>query len=447
MKIRNVSRYAVTVFVAGVLFAGCNSGASQSGLIPTGAMQQALSTVQSVPNAGVPKSVKQYYVAKLGSLGGNFSNANAVNDRSWVVGPASLRGNKVQHAVLWRVGQPTDLGTLGGPNSTVAGFDHNTRGVIEGSSETSPTDPYTEQWCFQGSTHLCQGFRWRNGGMTPLPTLGGNNGVAFDVNNRGQGIGVAETSTQDPSCQAPQVFDYYGVIWQPNGKVIVLPPYAGDTTSHAISINQKGQIVGASGLCAGVAGTDAPPSSVHAVLWQNGSAIDLGSLGGTQGNVGNDINNHGQVVGVSSTPGNQTGHAFFWQNGVMTDLETLPGDVWSYAYGINDKGQIVGVSCNANFAYCRGFIWQNGTMTDLNLLVPPNPKVDLMYGGDINDSGQIVSAALDLKTGKQTAVLLIPGKKAAVTPTNSYAPKIALPAGMRMQLKSPWGMGRLFEKP
>ena len=86
-------------------------------------------------------------------------------------------------------------------------------------------------------------------------------------------------------------------------------------------------------------------------------------------------------------------------------------------------------------------------MTDLNLLVPPNSKMDLYYGGDINDSGQIASAAYDLKTGHQVAVLLIPGKKAAVTGTDSYAPKTALPESMRMQLKRSWGMGRLFEKP
>ncbi|HEY2473811.1 MAG TPA: hypothetical protein VGI19_03325 [Candidatus Cybelea sp.] len=432
MKIRNASRYAVTVFVAGMLLAGCNSGASQSGFTPT----------RNVPNAGVQKSVTHYYVVKLGTLGGNFSNANAVNDRSWVVGPALLRGNRVQHGALWRAGQKTDLGTLGGPNSSVAGFDHNTRGVISGISETSPTDPNGEQWCGSGSSHLCLAFRWRNGVMTPLSTLGGNNSVGFDVNNRDQVLGYAETSTQDLTCQAPQVFDYYGVIWQPNGKAVVLHPYSGDVISAAISFNQQGQAVGASGLCY----WDQPQAAIHAVLWQNGSAIDLGNLGGSQGNVGNDINNRGQIVGASDIAGDQTQHAFLWQNGVMSDLGTLPGDVWSYAFGINDKGQIVGESCDAGFDHCRGFIWQNRSMTDLNLLVPPNSKTYLYYGGDINDRGEIASAAVDVKTGSQVAVLLIPGKSAAVTRTDSYAPKIALPERMQMQ-KRPWGMGRRFERP
>jgi probable HAF family extracellular repeat protein len=445
MKIRNATEYAVTVFVAGALLAGCNSGASQPGFAPTGAAQQDQSAVQSAPNAGTLKSVMHYNVVRLGALGGNFSNANAVNNRSWVVGPASLPGNSAVHGALWNAGNKTDLRTLGGPNSTVSGFDHNTRGVISGSSETSPTDPYGEQWCGFGSSHLCGAFRWRNGAMTPLSTLGGNNSVSQDVNNRDQVLGSAETGTQDPSCQAPQVFDYYGVIWQPNGKVVVLRPYSGDVISGAISINQHGQVVGSSGLCY----WDQPQASIHAVLWQNGSAIDLGNLGGTQGNVGNDINDHGQIVGGSGVPGNQTDHAFLWQKGVgMKDLGTLPGDAWSFAFGINNKGQVVGQSCNAGFYHCRGFIWQNGSMTDLNLLVPPRSKTYLYYGGDINDRGQIASAAVDVNNfNHQVAVLLVPGKKGAVTRTDSYAPKITLPESVRMQLKRTWGMGHPFEKP
>ncbi len=426
--------------VAIALLSACSSGASQdsNSTLPSSSFSRGeVSIARPAQSAGVQKVVTHYYVVKLGTLGGNFSNANAVNNRSWVVGPASLRGNKVLHGALWQVGHKTDLGTLGGPNSTIAGFDHNTRGVIPGISETSQTDPYAENWCGFGTSHLCLGFRWRNGVMTPLPTLGGNNSVAFDANNRGQIIGYTETSTQDPSCHAPQVFDYYAVIWEPNGTTVALPPYSGDIISAAISINQNGQVVGASGLCY----FDVPQVAIHAVLWQTGSAIDLGNLGGSEGNVGNDINNRGQIVGGSDLPGDQTQHAFLWQNGVMSDLGTLPGDVFSFAYGINDKGQVVGESCPVS-GDCRGFIWQNGTMTDLNLLVPPNLKMDLYYGGDINDSGQIASAAYDLKTGHQVAVLLIPGKKAAVTGTDSHAPKTTLPESMQMQQKRSWGMLR-----
>ena len=79
--------------------------------------------------------------------------------------------------------------------------------------------------------------------MTALPTLGGNNDNTNDLNKRGQMVGAAETSTQDPRCTPPHVLDYLGVIWQPNGKIITLPPYAGDMVSYAYTITQSGMDV------------------------------------------------------------------------------------------------------------------------------------------------------------------------------------------------------------
>src|SRR5215469_12159305 len=85
MKIRNATKCATTVVVAGILLVGCNSGASQTGFAPTGAMQQPQSTVQRVSNAGVPKSVTgksarsapQYVLVDLGTFGGPTSAINA----------------------------------------------------------------------------------------------------------------------------------------------------------------------------------------------------------------------------------------------------------------------------------------------------------------------------------------------------------------------------------
>ena len=118
----------------------------------------------------------------------------------------------------------------------------------------------------------------------------------------------------------------------------------------------------------------------------------------------------------------------------MSDLGTLPGDTNSYADGINDKGQVVGESCNASS--CRGFIWQNGSMTDLNLLVSPNKNLYVLFGGDINNAGHISGAALDRK-GLERAVVLVPGKKAAVLPTGVSAPKFATQQSLRIQLRNP----------
>jgi probable HAF family extracellular repeat protein len=349
----------------------------------------------------------KYELVILRGLGGNFTEGNGVNDRNWIAGFASLRGNSAIHAVLWRGGRKLDLGTLGGPNSAIDLPLKGDRGQIPGFSETSQADPYVENFCnfpaAYNPKHLCRGFRWQNGVMTPLPTLGGKNGEATGVNNHRQIVGFAETGTQDPSCIAPQVFDFEGAIWRPDGTKVALPPYAGDAISGAFSINDKGQVVGTSGTC----GPQSPGIAVHAVLWQDGSTIDLGNLGGSVFNVAAAINNHDQIVGFSGVAGSATFHAFLWRKGKMRDLGTLPGDVVSLANSVNDQGQIVGFSIDAS-GNNRAFIWENGSMTDLNRLVSPNSQLHLMIANDINDQGWIVGDALDSKTGNTVAYLLIP---------------------------------------
>jgi probable HAF family extracellular repeat protein len=52
--------------------------------------------------------------------------------------------------------------------------------------------------------------------------------------------------------------------------VRALAAFPGGTWSQALAINNRGQIVGASGSASGVS---------HAVLWENGSIIDLDPTG------------------------------------------------------------------------------------------------------------------------------------------------------------------------
>jgi probable HAF family extracellular repeat protein len=420
--------------VSAALLSGCGgNGAAPLSSVPEGGpgVLPAQRIEQSEASAGPRASVTTYDMRTLATLGGKGDYASAINRRSQITGASLLKGDTVEHAALWRAYRATDLGTLGGPNSDVQEYNHGTRGQFVGLSEVSQIDPYAENYCNFGTSHICLGFSWQNGKMTSLPTLGGNNSGANDVNNLGQIVGEAETSTRDSSCPAPLVFDSHGVIWNPNGKIVTLAPLSGDTFSNAFSINQSGAAVGWSGTCAVTA---------HAVLWQTGSMVNLGSLGGSYNNAAVDINNRGQIVGYSDVSGDTAIHAFLWQSGTMSwqsgtmsDLGTLPGDTFSVAAGINDKGQVVGESCNASS--CRGFIWQNGSMTDLNLLVPPSRNLYVLYGGDINSSGKIVGAALNPK-GLERAVVLIPGKKAADLPTGVSAPKFAAQQSLRIQLRN-----------
>jgi probable HAF family extracellular repeat protein len=170
-------------------------------------------------------------------------------------------------------------------------------------------------------------------------------------------------------------------------------------------MNDGGQIVGSSGTCNALV----PATSLHAVLWPNGpngGVIDLGNLGGPLWNIAFYINNRGQVVGQSGVPGLTTFHAFLWTKETgMKDLGTLPGDIWSWANNINNKGQAVGTSFPATGG--RAFIWQDGVMTDLNIMIPPGSPLYLDEAFGINDKGQIAGFG-HLVNGEQRAYLLDP---------------------------------------
>ena len=362
----------------------------------------------------------RYRVINLGNpLGGSASGGNAINDLGWSMGFANLPGDTTQHAELWLPGLHLDLGTLGGPNSAVIFANRSDRGQIAGISETADIDPLMETWSCAGAFfptvthHICLGFVWQNGVMTPLPTLGGNNGVASSVNNLGQVVGWAETAVNDPTCVPPQVQQFEAVIWGPgNNQVQQLSPLGNDPDSAATAINDLGQVVGISGVCQNAVGAF---SAKHAVLWQDGQPMDLGNIGGHGWNTPTFINNHGQIVGFANAGGDLVNgtlalkfHAFLWtRESGMRDLGTLPGDAISEALGINEAGQIVGVSFGAGFSHPRAFFWQNGVMTDLNTLVPTG-SLTLQVAGDINDRGQITGAAFDSATKANPAFVAIP---------------------------------------
>jgi len=107
---------------------------------------------------------------------------------------------------------------------------------------------------------------------------------------------------------------------------------------------------------------------------------------------GHDINDSGQVVGVSHTAsGNE--HAFRTApnspiNPVTDDLGTL-GGTFSSAHGINNSGQVVGKSTTTT-GNQHAFFYSDGRMQDLNNLIPSNSGwEELVHANAINDAGQI----------------------------------------------------------
>jgi uncharacterized membrane protein len=289
MRISITAVYAAVTLAATAVLSGCGGGASSSSFAPSASTQRSIT--QSRSNVRSHGGVTHYDLVTLDGLGGSVNFAINIKSSGEASGTSLLKGNQILHAQIWiKPPHTTDLGTLGGPNSAIFQYNHGRAGQFVGWSETSETDPYDENYCGFGTSHICRGFSWQDGKMRSLPTLGGNNDQTNDVNNRGQIAGDSETNTKDASCKSPQVFDFLGVIWQPSGKITTLPPYPGDTVSYAYTINQSGQdAVGNSGSCA--------TPAAHALLWQNASSpINLGSLGGSP-NVALDINNRSQIIG------------------------------------------------------------------------------------------------------------------------------------------------------
>ena len=113
----------------------------------------------------------------------------------------------------------------------------------------------------------------------------------------------------------------------------------------------------------------------------SGSA--LLSLGTVSPYYGLQINNSGQVTGVS--PDN---HAFLYTPGIGRQNILVGNGDTCYSFGINDAGQVAG-------GYDGGaFIYSGGTIQNLNKLMVSSSGVILQYAMAINNKGQIVCQGL-----------------------------------------------------
>ncbi|MGH8318248.1 MAG: hypothetical protein ACREUL_09760 [Steroidobacteraceae bacterium] len=371
----------------------------------------------------------RYRVINLGNPeGGTASQATTDTQFGWIAG-WSTEADGTMLAELWRSGSAIKLGTLGGPQSSVAWPNRNDQGVIVGISDMDEVQPHGETWSCElavyltpADDHVCRGFVWRDGRMSALPTLGGDNGFATGVNNRGEIVGWAENATHDATCgqfnNTGQVLQFEAVMWVRDDdrrtgdhyRAIELPPYPGDLDGAATAVNQWGEVVGISGICDGAIGGG---TAKHMVMWQDGRVVrELPTLGGSYWNTPMDVNDRGDVAGFSDLPGDgpyfgaQNFHAFFWslrpfdcngkavRGGSTCDLGTLGAGLISEALGVNNRDQVVGLSQINSSGANHAFIWQNGRITDLNnLVVPGSTTLTLTNAQDINDQGVITGQA------------------------------------------------------
>jgi probable HAF family extracellular repeat protein len=202
----------------------------------------------------------------------------------------------------------------------------------------------------------CGADLWHNGVNTNLSPPDAWYTVATAINSGGQVVGHGYNLIGE--------LGYTTLAWLWNHDVMTaLDPEADvrDINTSAYDINAAGQVVGV--------------YDAHAALWENGSMIDLGTLGGTA-SVAFGIDPAGRVVGQSDRANGEP-HAFLWENGVMTDLN-IPGDA-STGRSINAAGQVVGTVLRNGVIH--GFLWEKGATIDLGEVL----EVD-----DINAAGQVV---------------------------------------------------------
>lgn len=150
-------------------------------------------------------------------------------------------------------------------------------------------------------------------------------------------------------------------------------------SSAAVKINDRGDIMG----------TFDPlgePTENHTFLYRNGVTIDTGTLGGSHIERPVDLNNKGDVVGISSDFDRR---AFLYSDGELIDLGDLGGPK-SFPAAINERGDVVGWSIFLSDTESHAFLYRNGEMIDLGTLLGLNAEGDESEARDINDRGDIV---------------------------------------------------------
>lgn len=334
-----------------------------------------LAMIIGLYSSAVVANANNYTFTALSSLGGNFSEANAINNAGQIVGSATLADGITRHATLWYGSTVTDLGTLGGTFSYAYAI-NNIGQVVGNSYTTGDTAQHATLW--YGSV------------ATDLGTLGSGFSVAKDINDNG--LITGSSFNTNGTIQA--------VLW--NGTTI---SSLSSTSSNGNSINNSGQIAGFSYTPGN--------NAFNAALWDDSITTNLAPLVEAFA-----ISDSGQVVG--SLFNGSVMVAGLWDNGVATDLGTL-GGYQSKAFAINNVGQIAGYSYIPGNSALRATLWDGNSVVDLNSFLDAstvNAGWELLVANGINDSGWIVGTARNTITGFSSGYLL---SVTAVPEPESYA--------------------------
>lgn len=201
----------------------------------------------------------------LRSLGGTFTYALDIANNGVIVGQSDNQRDDWQRPVRWlsRDAHPEDLGTFGGEFGVARAV--NESGQIVG-------------WAWDGQRDA-RPFLWtEDDGLLDLGSLGGPTGGATDINELGQVVGSAQIEERDDS----GVHLSHAFLWE-NGQLTDLgvPDNAGQgqdflgrpalVNTSAAAINNTGQVA---------INAYPPPVDDHpgAMLWEDGVMTNLNDL-------------------------------------------------------------------------------------------------------------------------------------------------------------------------
>ena len=206
----------------------------------------------------------------LGNFGGRDSQALAINNKSEIVGTASLP-DKSKHAFLYTKNKLQDLGTLPGGTYSIASAINDSQ-VIAGAATTPD--------------FFIHAVMWKHEKLTDIGTLPeGKRSRATAINSSGNIVGFSEVRSGE----------IHAFLYR-DGMMKDLGGMSGGPV-QANSINDRNQIVGRFSV------DDRP----HAFLWEDEVLTDLNQLISSDDkwliNEAYSINNHGQIVGYGSQAG------------------------------------------------------------------------------------------------------------------------------------------------
>lgn len=254
------------ILAAGLFFAGCEDATRPD-------------AVAVSPDVTPTGASGGYEMIDLGTLGGTWSVAIAINNRGQVAGQSETATGEVKF-FLWENGVMTDLGHLGGNRTEAVAI--NNRGQVVGNSETATGEKRPFLWENGVMTDLGapsvpsgakdinergqvigdsvpgqpgRAFLWENGVTTDLGSLGGIWVSAWDINERGQVTGVSATGTGD---------DFHAFVWADAVMTDLGPP---GNPSAALAINERGQMVGLIFTGPGECGVYSESQRCRATLW------------------------------------------------------------------------------------------------------------------------------------------------------------------------------------